>query len=155
MKNNCVWNVHGQPEWIFNFKPQTWFTWSSLLIIFSLTSGNSSFKRERKIGRSCSIVASCNHHKNILKARRCIHPLFKSWITFTWKQFQEFRNRSKDCSHRRIEYENMETRESLSEKMETKILKKTCHSTYLIHAQKRSTEISNKYLLALISHFLG
>lgn len=44
----------------------TWFTWSSLLIILSRTSGNSSFKRERKIGRSCSIVASYRENKALV-----------------------------------------------------------------------------------------
>lgn len=41
----------------------TWFTWSSLLMMFRRTSGNSSFRRDRKIGRSCSIVASCIEDK--------------------------------------------------------------------------------------------
>lgn len=38
---------------------QTWLTWSSLLMMLRRTSGNSSFRRERKIGSRCSIVESC------------------------------------------------------------------------------------------------
>jgi len=45
----------------------TWFTWSSLLMMFRRTSGNSSFRRDRKIGRSCSIVASCIEDKVVLR----------------------------------------------------------------------------------------
>lgn len=47
-------------DWSVYEPPDTWLTWSSLLIMFSRTSGNSSFRRERKIGNRCSIVASCS-----------------------------------------------------------------------------------------------
>ena len=53
-----------ETSWVSLKLLQTWFTWSSLLIMFRRTSGNSSFKRERKIGRSCSIVASCIDKQN-------------------------------------------------------------------------------------------
>ena len=46
---------------------QTWLTWSSLLMMLRRTSGNSSFKRERKIGRRCSMVESCIEDFSMLK----------------------------------------------------------------------------------------
>mmetsp|Transcript_12530 Transcript_12530/g.45057 ORF Transcript_12530/g.45057 Transcript_12530/m.45057 type:complete len:285 (+) Transcript_12530:1518-2372(+) len=38
--------------------PMTWFTWSSFAMMFRRTSGNSSLRSVRKMGKSCSIVWS-------------------------------------------------------------------------------------------------
>mmetsp|Transcript_22927 Transcript_22927/g.74696 ORF Transcript_22927/g.74696 Transcript_22927/m.74696 type:complete len:332 (-) Transcript_22927:495-1490(-) len=48
----------GRSDWERRSTPITWFTWSSFEMMLRRTSGNSSLRRTRKMGRSWSMVAA-------------------------------------------------------------------------------------------------